>query len=77
MAKLKTLFFCTECGGESAKWQGQCAHCKAWNTLIEEKFTTASANKSANTYNTYHGKTNSKLVSLSDIQTQEDRKSVV
>jgi len=28
-------FFCTECGNESSKWQGQCPACKAWNTLTE------------------------------------------
>ncbi len=33
--KAKTRFFCTECGYESVKWQGQCPSCRAWNTLIE------------------------------------------
>jgi DNA repair protein RadA/Sms len=31
----KTVYNCTECGGESAKWQGQCPHCGSWNTLTE------------------------------------------
>ena len=35
MAKPKTVYVCTECGGESLKWQGQCAHCGQWNTLVE------------------------------------------
>ncbi|MEN3812700.1 DNA repair protein RadA [Chromobacterium piscinae] len=35
MAKNKTVFSCTECGGQSPKWQGQCPHCNAWNTLTE------------------------------------------
>jgi DNA repair protein RadA/Sms len=35
MAKPKTAHSCTECGGESPKWQGQCPHCGAWNTLVE------------------------------------------
>ena len=35
MAKLKSVYACTECGGESPKWQGQCPHCSAWNTLVE------------------------------------------
>ncbi len=35
MAKAKTLHACTECGGTSPKWQGQCPHCGAWNTLVE------------------------------------------
>ncbi|QJR15660.1 DNA repair protein RadA [Usitatibacter palustris] len=35
MAKIKTVYACTECGGQSLKWQGQCPHCSAWNTLVE------------------------------------------
>ena len=33
--KLKTVFFCSSCGHESAKWLGQCPACKEWNTLVE------------------------------------------
>jgi DNA repair protein RadA/Sms len=35
MAKAKTVYSCTECGGQVLKWQGQCPHCQAWNTLVE------------------------------------------
>jgi len=35
MAKAKTIYSCTECGGQTPKWQGQCPHCMEWNTLIE------------------------------------------
>lgn len=35
MAKAKTLYTCTECGGQAPKWQGQCPHCSGWNTLVE------------------------------------------
>ena len=35
MAKVKSIYTCTECGGQSLKWQGQCPHCTAWNTLLE------------------------------------------
>jgi DNA repair protein RadA/Sms len=35
MAKAKTIYACTECGGQTLKWQGQCPHCQAWNTLVE------------------------------------------
>src|SRR5438132_11195462 len=35
MAKPRTAYTCTECGGRSSKWQGQCPHCSAWNTLVE------------------------------------------
>lgn len=35
MAKVKTIYACSECGGQTLKWQGQCPHCSAWNTLTE------------------------------------------
>ncbi len=41
MAKAKTVYACTECGGQAPKWQGQCPHCGAWNTLVETIAATA------------------------------------
>ena len=35
MAKSKSIYSCTECGGQTLKWQGQCPHCQLWNTLVE------------------------------------------
>jgi DNA repair protein RadA/Sms len=35
MAKAKTNYTCSECGGVSSKWTGQCAACQQWNTLVE------------------------------------------
>ncbi|MBQ9851833.1 MAG: DNA repair protein RadA [Ruminiclostridium sp.] len=34
--KVKTLFYCTQCGNETPKWQGQCSACGAWNTIVEQ-----------------------------------------
>lgn len=36
MAKVKTAFFCQNCGNQYSKWQGQCTACKEWNTIVEE-----------------------------------------
>ena len=36
----KTVYFCQECGYESAKWMGQCPGCKSWNTFVEETVST-------------------------------------
>lgn len=36
MAKVKTTFYCQNCGAQHSKWQGQCSSCKEWNTIIEE-----------------------------------------
>ena len=38
--KIKTAWFCTECGNEAPKWMGQCPACGAWNTMVEEKVAT-------------------------------------
>ena len=40
MKNKKIVFFCQECGYESAKWMGQCPGCKAWNTFVEEPVST-------------------------------------
>ena len=34
--KQKTMFYCTECGNETAKWAGKCPACGAWNTIVEQ-----------------------------------------
>ena len=36
MSKVKTSFFCQNCGTQYSKWQGQCNACKEWNTIAEE-----------------------------------------
>ncbi|MCA3148537.1 MAG: DNA repair protein RadA [Burkholderiales bacterium] len=73
MAKAKTHYVCTECGGISPKWQGQCPHCQAWNSLVEMQEESASANRYANRS---AGKgaglvQASPVLSLSDIEAQD------
>lgn len=34
--KAKTLFYCTQCGNETPKWQGKCPACGEWNTVVEQ-----------------------------------------
>ena len=36
MAKVRTAYACSGCGGVTPRWSGQCPHCDAWNTLVEE-----------------------------------------
>ena len=36
MAKPKRRYVCTECGSVTTRWQGQCADCSQWNTLVED-----------------------------------------
>jgi DNA repair protein RadA/Sms len=36
MAKVKSAFFCQQCGYESPKWAGKCPSCGTWNSFVEE-----------------------------------------
>ena len=48
MAKAKTnVFFCQDCGYESAKWMGQCPGCRAWNSFVEEPVVKAASGKAS------------------------------
>lgn len=44
--KAKTVFYCAECGNETAKWSGKCVACGAWNTLTEAPAAAKKAEKS-------------------------------
>lgn len=45
MAKVRSVYVCQSCGGLSAKWQGQCPNCDAWNSLEESVEEKASTNR--------------------------------
>ena len=47
MAKAKTVFVCSNCGYESAKWLGKCPACNEWNSFYEEKVASSSGNASS------------------------------
>jgi DNA repair protein RadA/Sms len=74
MAKDKTIFTCTDCGGTTPRWLGKCPACGAWNTLIES---TVGASGSANNRYTSQFQALSKtseLTKLGDIEaTDVDR----
>lgn len=66
----KTVYFCQECGYESAKWMGQCPGCKAWNTFVEE---TVSAKKNPSG-NLKSSEKRQNPVILKDISLSEDER---
>lgn len=66
----KTVYFCQECGYESAKWMGQCPACKAWNTFVEE--TVSSQKSSSGSIKTTQKKT--EPVVLKDISLSSDER---
>ena len=49
MAKVKTNYTCTECGGVSNKWAGQCPACGQWNTLVETLVESGGGNRYSST----------------------------
>ena len=65
MAKISTVFVCSNCGQESPKWFGKCTGCNAWNTCYEEKL-----QKSAKTSSKAKGET-LKPTSLKEIENNE------
>lgn len=46
-AKSKTVYFCSNCGHESAKWMGRCPSCGEWNTFVEERVSTSKSRGSS------------------------------
>jgi len=69
MAKTKTVYRCTECGGTVAKWQGQCPHCQAWNTLQEEAVQATKPAHNTHRYTPLAASTAAR--SLAEVQAQE------
>ncbi|MDP2164674.1 MAG: DNA repair protein RadA [Hydrogenophaga sp.] len=67
MAKAKSVYSCTECGGQVLKWQGQCPHCQQWNTLVE---TVAEAAPTSNRFSLIAD--TSKIQRLSEVEAREE-----
>lgn len=70
MAKIKSVYICSECGYESPKWYGKCPSCENWNTMNEEIKETikgvSTAKKRVSAY--------SKPVALSEISTKDEQR---
>ena len=73
MSKVKTAFFCQNCGYESAKWLGKCPSCNQWNTFVEELIQKEEAPKTHD-WKDYHEKRSNKVVSLADISSSEEKR---
>lgn len=67
--KAKTVFFCQECGYESAKWMGQCPACRSWNSFVEEP---AAKTKSSKETTVGVGGKKSRPAVLNEISTEEE-----
>ncbi len=77
-AKVKTAYFCSNCGYEAPKWLGKCPSCQQWNTFAEEVIekTTKSrfASGDAVAAGSSFRKTAQKAVTLKDIQVQQEKR---
>ncbi|MCE3281736.1 MAG: radA [Chitinophagaceae bacterium] len=73
MSKIKTSFFCSNCGYESAKWSGKCPSCNQWNTFLEE--VKSRNNQKEDDWKTYHAEKRSvHAVRLDDVVMSEERR---
>ena len=71
MSKVKTSFFCQNCGYESVKWVGQCPSCHQWNTFVEELI--QKENGKANGWKDYDDKVRTeRTVQLSEVKSTEE-----
>ena len=74
MSKIKSAFFCQNCGYESAKWLGKCPSCDQWNTFVEE-LVQKEKNQKLNGWKDYDGKNRSaRIIALSEITNQEENR---
>ena len=69
--KNKSVFYCTECGNETAKWAGRCPACGAWNTIVERPASAAGKGKrgTAAGKGPFHAV---KAIPLTDIDTTDE-----
>lgn len=73
MSKIKTAFFCSNCGYESAKWIGKCPSCSQWNTFTEEVLN--KGNQKEEKWDDYQQeKRVSKTISLQEVTIQEEKR---
>ncbi|MFN8289147.1 MAG: DNA repair protein RadA [Chitinophagaceae bacterium] len=74
MSKVKTTFFCQNCGYESVKWAGQCPSCNQWNTFVEELIQKDNSKTTADWKNYNDEKRTNRTVALHDIKSSEERR---
>src|SRR6478672_1054699 len=72
MSKVRTAYFCQNCGYESAKWLGKCPSCQQWNSFVEELIQKDQKKSSATDWKSYNGETPSKKIqALHEVKTKD------
>ena len=72
MSKVKSAYFCQNCGYESVKWIGQCPSCGKWNVFVEELIQKETSKNNNDWKNYREEKRNNKTISLSEIKSNEE-----
>ncbi len=70
MAKVKTVWYCTECGADSLRWEGKCPVCGAWNSMVEERVPAKSSISVAGS----HASGKSKPLRVSELVASEEER---
>jgi len=74
MSKVKSAFFCQNCGYETVKWLGQCPSCSQWNTFVEELIQKETSTKNNGWKDYADDKRNNKTISLREIKSNEEQR---
>jgi DNA repair protein RadA/Sms len=74
MSKIKTAFFCGNCGYESAKWVGKCPSCNEWNTFVEELISKDKGDAKKQMWRDELNGNDSKTISLSEVKSSEEKR---
>jgi DNA repair protein RadA/Sms len=74
MSKVKTAFFCQNCGYESVKWLGQCPSCDQWNSFVEELIQKENGKNSLSWKSNDVTKRINRTVGLNDVSTGEEKR---
>ena len=72
MSKVKSSFFCQNCGYESVKWVGQCPSCSQWNTFVEELIQKDHSKDNSGWKDYNGGKRTTKIITLNEIKSSEE-----
>src|SRR5260221_2944077 len=69
MAKAKSVYSCTECGGQSTKWAGQCPHCNGWNTVVETAVEAIARSGALNRFGSLGG--TAEVIALAEVEAED------
>lgn len=76
MSKIKSSFFCQNCGYESAKWVGKCPSCNEWNTFVEELISKDKNENKKQVWKETSVSREMKTISIHDVKSSEEKRIV-